>query len=200
MSRKIAWSIAGAALVLLVTTARTGRAAAGTPPARQIAIIIDDLPAGAAQTMSAAAIVQMTTQLLAALKQQNVPAVGFVNERKLYYQGGEVDERIRALSLWLDAGFELGNHTYGHTSLNGAGLKEFEDAVRVCDTHFADAAPHETSVFPASVPADEYVGEEGTNWLDHWAVTRGYPLQGVPEFPAEMAARAKALQRTMAPQ
>src|SRR5260370_33373618 len=96
---------------------------------RKIAITIDDLPTGAAQTMSAAAVTQMTTQLLAVLKQQNVPAVGFVNERKLYYKWGEVDERIKALNLWLDGGFELGNHTFCHTSLNRAGLKDFEDEV-----------------------------------------------------------------------
>jgi peptidoglycan-N-acetylglucosamine deacetylase len=40
-----------------------------------------------------------------------------------------VNERIAALNMWLEAGFELGNHTYGHTSLNRAGLKEFEDSV-----------------------------------------------------------------------
>jgi peptidoglycan/xylan/chitin deacetylase (PgdA/CDA1 family) len=31
--------------------------------------------------------------------------------------------------MWLDAGFELGNHTFAHTSLNKAGLKDFEEAV-----------------------------------------------------------------------
>src|ERR1700737_308548 len=102
---------------------------ANAPPDRAMAITIDDLPAGAANTMSAAAITEMTTKLLAALRQQKVPAVGFVNERKLYYKWDEVAERIKALNLWLDAGFELGNHTYGHTSLNKAGLKDFEDSV-----------------------------------------------------------------------
>jgi peptidoglycan/xylan/chitin deacetylase (PgdA/CDA1 family) len=100
-----------------------------TPPDRQIAITIDDLPAGAARFMSAAVITEMTTKLLAVLQREKVPAVGFVNERKLYYNWGEADERIRALNMWLDAGFELGNHTYGHTSLNRASLKEFEDSV-----------------------------------------------------------------------
>src|ERR1700736_2848538 len=102
---------------------------ANAPPDRAMAITIDDLPAGAANFMSAAAITEMTTKLLAVLREQKVPAVGFVNERKLYFKWGEVDERIAALNMWLDAGFELGNHTYGHTSLNRAGLKEFEDAV-----------------------------------------------------------------------
>jgi peptidoglycan/xylan/chitin deacetylase (PgdA/CDA1 family) len=99
------------------------------PPDRQIAITSDDLPAGAARFMSAAAITEMTGKLLAVLQREKVPAVGFVNERKLFFNWGEVDERIKALSMWLDAGFELGNHTYAHTSLNRAGLKEFEESV-----------------------------------------------------------------------
>jgi len=105
---------------------------ASTPtplPDRQVAITIDDLPAGPAQFMSAAAITEMTAKLVAVLQQEKVPVVGFVNERKLYYNWGETDERIKALNMWLDAGFELGNHTFGHTSLNKAGLKEFEESV-----------------------------------------------------------------------
>jgi len=96
---------------------------------RQVCITIDDLPAAAANQMSGLEIVDMTTHLLGTLKQYKVPAVGFVNERKLYYKMNEVNDTIKALSLWLDNGFELGNHTFAHTSLNRAGLKEFEDAV-----------------------------------------------------------------------
>src|SRR5215470_14467061 len=103
------------------------------PPAskvdRQISITIDDLPASAAIHMSGAEIVDMTAKLLAALKQQQVPAVGFVNERRLYYNLAQTSDTIKALNLWLDNGFELGNHTFAHTSLNRAGLKGFEDDV-----------------------------------------------------------------------
>jgi len=99
-----------------------------TPPQRQVAITIDDLPAGAATVMTGKEITEMTAKLLANLQQQRIPVVGFVNEKKLY-KWGEVDERIKALQMWIDAGFELGNHTFGHTSLNRTGLKEFEDAV-----------------------------------------------------------------------
>src|SRR5262249_37031887 len=96
---------------------------------RQIAITIDDLPASAAQSMSAQEITDMTTRIVGALKQQQIPAVGFVNENKLYMSSGEVDARIAALNQWLDAGFELGNHAYSHPSFNGVGLKDFEESV-----------------------------------------------------------------------
>jgi peptidoglycan/xylan/chitin deacetylase (PgdA/CDA1 family) len=103
--------------------------AADKKPDRQVAITIDDLPAGGANWMLAApAITEMTTKLLTTLRDQKVPAVGFVNEKKLYRQG-EVDERIHALKMWLDYGFELGNHTYSHSSLNKVGLKAWEDDV-----------------------------------------------------------------------
>jgi peptidoglycan-N-acetylglucosamine deacetylase len=98
------------------------------PPDRQVAITIDDLPAGSANTMTAATITEMTSKLLGTLRDQKVPAVGFVNEKKLY-KPGEVDERIKALKMWLDYGFELGNHTFSHMSLNQAGLKAWEDDV-----------------------------------------------------------------------
>ena len=101
---------------------------AQNPPHRAIAITIDDLPGMNANSMTASEITDMTTRLLATLREQKVPAVGFVNERKLYKEG-EVDARIAALNLWLDNGFELGNHTFGHTSLNKVSLQAWEEDV-----------------------------------------------------------------------
>lgn len=97
-------------------------------PDRQVAITIDDLPAGMADRMPAADITTMTAKLLGTMRDQKIPVVGFVNEKKLYKQG-EVDERIKALQMWLDYGFELGNHTFTHASLNQVGLKAWEDDV-----------------------------------------------------------------------
>ncbi|HXX99720.1 MAG TPA: polysaccharide deacetylase family protein [Candidatus Limnocylindrales bacterium] len=95
---------------------------------RTIAITIDDLPAGASQFMTAGEILEMTTKLVATLHDQKVPAVGFVNEQKLY-KIGEVDDRIKALNLWSDDGLELGNHTFAHTSLNRVTLAAWEEEV-----------------------------------------------------------------------
>jgi len=100
---------------------------AANAPDRQVAITIDDLPAGS-NRLPAAAVAEMTTKLLDTLRDQKIPVVGFVNERKLYHFG-EVEERIKALQMWLDHGFELGNHTFSHSSLNQVGLKAWEDDV-----------------------------------------------------------------------
>ena len=95
---------------------------------RQVAVTIDDLPAGMADRLPAADITALTTKLLTTLRDQKVPAVGFVNEKKLY-KPGEVDQRIKVLEMWLDYGFELGNHTFSHASLNQIELKDWEDEV-----------------------------------------------------------------------
>ena len=101
---------------------------AQTTPQRQIAITIDDLPAARWNSMTGTEIIELNSKLLATLREQKVPAVGFVNERKLY-KLGEVDDRIKALNLWPDNGFELGNHTFAHTSLNRVTLQAWEEEV-----------------------------------------------------------------------
>ncbi len=106
----------------------SAKAQAPQKPDRQVAVTIDDLPAGMADRLPAAEITAMTTKLLGTLRDQKIPVVGFVNEKKLY-KPGEVDERIKALQMWLDSGFELGNHTFSHASLNQVGLKAWEDDV-----------------------------------------------------------------------
>ncbi len=293
---------------------------AQNPSQREIVITIDDLPAANANVMTGQEIVDMTAKLLATLRDQKVPAVGFVNEKKLY-KFGEVDDRIKALSMWVDSGFELGNHTFSHASLNRVGLKEWEEEVvrgetvtrllltqhnmklryfrhpyldvgrdlqtrREAEAFLVDRgyriAPitmdawdwmyagvyedarkrgdvaleqqlvgsylsYTSAVFdyyekfskdllgyeppqilllhgnwleadhigelldllrkrgyrfvtlqdalgdPAYSMPDEYVGEEGTNWLDHWAITRGQPPRNTPVFPQWVIDRSHAL-------
>jgi peptidoglycan/xylan/chitin deacetylase (PgdA/CDA1 family) len=292
---------------------------------REIAITVDDLPAGSADHMSGAEIVEMTTKLVGTLRDQKVPAVGFVNEKKLF-KPGEADERIKALNLWLDNGFELGNHTYSHASLNRIPLKDWEEEVvrgetvtrSLLEAHkmhmryfrhpyldvgrdlqtrreaeaflagrgyhiapitmdawdwmyagvYEDARRRGDSALeqqllssylsytgqvfdyyekfskdligyepkqiillhgnwleadhigdlldllrkrgyqfitlqdalsdPAYSMADDYVGEEGTNWIDHWAITRGHPPQNTPVFPQWVIDRSAALHRQAA--
>lgn len=96
---------------------------------RQVAVTIDDLPGGMADRLPASDLTTMTAKLLGTLHDQSIPVVGFVNERKLYRMPGEVDARIKLLEMWLDDGFELGNHTYSHASLNQIELKDWEDDV-----------------------------------------------------------------------
>jgi hypothetical protein len=67
--------------------------------------------------------------LLAQLKQAGVPVIGFVNEDKLEIDGQLQPDRLAMLRDWRDAGYELGNHTYGHLDLHEVGLPAYEEAI-----------------------------------------------------------------------
>ncbi len=96
---------------------------------RMIAITIDDLPLGGPD-VGVSRMRAMTRQLLRTITENAIPAVGFVNERKLYATG-EVDERIAILRQWTDAGLELGNHTFSHLSLQDTPLTDYQhDVIR----------------------------------------------------------------------
>ena len=95
---------------------------------RSIAVTFDDLPAMGAMDLRADEVTARNKAVLRELRKDKVPSIGFVNESRLY-KLGEVDARIAVLKAWVDAGLGLGNHTYSHTSLNEAGLRDWEDDV-----------------------------------------------------------------------
>jgi peptidoglycan/xylan/chitin deacetylase (PgdA/CDA1 family) len=92
-----------------------------------VAITIDDGPV-VGEMRDLASFQRITTGLIDSLKSENVPATIFVNERQLNVHG-QRDGRAAALVQWLDAGFELGNHTYSHPSVNTVPLWQFQDDV-----------------------------------------------------------------------
>lgn len=313
-------------LILTALIIATGVTLYAQQTQREVAITVDDLPAAGANAMTGTEIIEMTSKLLGTLRDQKVPAVGFVNERKLY-KFGEVDDRIKALSMWPEYGFELGNHTFTHASLNRVGLKVWEEEIVRGETvttmllaqhnmkmrYFrhpyldtgrdletrrqaeAFLAERGYRIAPVTMDAwdwmyagvyedarrrgdtaleqklldsyhdytnqvfdyyekfsrdligyepkqilllhgnwleadhigelldllrkrgykfitlqdalgdaayslpDEYVGEEGTSWIDHWAITRGHPPQNTPVFPQWVIDRSNALHHPAQP-
>ncbi|HEX8071292.1 MAG TPA: polysaccharide deacetylase family protein [Pyrinomonadaceae bacterium] len=103
----------------------SGQARAG----RRVAVTFDDLPLSQdGGRTDVATLRALTTQLLRTLGERRVPAVGFVNENKLR-RGDEQAARTAVLKLWVDAGLELGNHTYSHASFYRTPLPAFKDEV-----------------------------------------------------------------------
>jgi peptidoglycan/xylan/chitin deacetylase (PgdA/CDA1 family) len=99
--------------------------AAGFVQAQTIAVTIDDLPVVTTQRELAARR-DITKRLLGHIRGAKVPAVGFVNENKLYRNEQRAEDEIALLKMWLDAGLELGNHTYSHRSLNRIPIEEYK--------------------------------------------------------------------------
>src|ERR1043165_7007399 len=95
---------------------------------REVAVTFDDLPSP--QCYDVATLRDLTSKLLKSITSSQVPVIGFVNESKLH-QGNELSARTAILKMWLDAGVELGNHTYSHLRLYNTPLDKFqEDVIR----------------------------------------------------------------------
>jgi peptidoglycan/xylan/chitin deacetylase (PgdA/CDA1 family) len=92
---------------------------------RAVAITIDDLPRGgdSQSERSLAAVKAMTAKLLTPFREQQVPVVGFVNEGRSVAFGAEGLREV--LELWLDAGADLGNHSYSHLNINRVSLEQY---------------------------------------------------------------------------
>ncbi|HEM7033089.1 TPA: polysaccharide deacetylase family protein, partial [Legionella pneumophila] len=94
--------------------------------ANEIAITFDDLPASIEESIEEQALINQ--RIVNALIKYRVPAIGFVNEGKLY-RTNETQEKINLLKLWVDNGFDLGNHTYSHLSLSSLTSEQFKAEV-----------------------------------------------------------------------
>lgn len=122
------WPVVALCVVFGQPLTAQGRGASrqGAGARREMAVTIDDLPEVFSGDL--AEMKDITKRLLETLKAHRVPAVGFVNEGKLYARG-EVDERIELLRAWLDAGMTLGNHTASHVRFHDTPLGKYTDDV-----------------------------------------------------------------------
>ena len=104
--------------------------AAPLASAREVAITIDDLPRGGdSRERDLATVRAMTEKLLRPFREQGIPLTGFVNEGRPVDFGSEGLREV--LENWLDAGADLGNHSYSHLNINNVPLEAFTaDIVR----------------------------------------------------------------------
>jgi peptidoglycan/xylan/chitin deacetylase (PgdA/CDA1 family) len=98
---------------------------------RRVAVTIDDLPTVSRNFRSDADRERITRQLVDAVVRHRVPAIGFVNEGKLYREGALHEPAVGLLRYWNNAGLELGNHTFSHFDLHVVDLPTYlSDLVR----------------------------------------------------------------------
>ncbi len=109
------------ALIFLIATV----SAFAQTTQRTIAITIDDLPVVSTRR-DLKNRQEITRKLLGHIKKAKIPAIGFVNENKLYANEKRDEAQVDLLRMWTDAGLELGNHTYSHRSLNAIPLAEYQ--------------------------------------------------------------------------
>ena len=92
---------------------------------RYVAVTVDDLPVVSTRN-DVKTRRKVTRDLLTQIKRAKVPAVGFVNENKLYTNGKRDEAQVDLLRQWLEADLELGNHTFSHLGLHDATLADYE--------------------------------------------------------------------------
>ena len=81
---------------------------------RFMVVTFDDLPLNTKSLQDGKQWIEQTKKLLASIKKYNIPAIGFVNEYKLYVNDVLDSARLEALQLWVSDDLELGNHTFSH--------------------------------------------------------------------------------------
>jgi len=92
---------------------------------RTVAVTIDDLPVVSTRS-DLKNRQEITKKLLGHITKAKVPVIAFVNENKLYAVDKRDEKQIDLLRMWLNAGLELGNHTFSHRSLNQIPLAEYQ--------------------------------------------------------------------------
>lgn len=103
---------------------------------KEICITLDDLPTVSYDYKEIEFQQNIIKKLIATFDAYEIPAIGFVNESKLYTKGTLDPEKVELLKTWLSAGYELGNHTYAHKDYHKVPFDKFAkdiiDGEKVC--------------------------------------------------------------------
>lgn len=111
---------------LLLTAPAAAQAPAELPVDRRIAVTVDDLPWQHIERVPEGQLAPRWRHLMDTMRGAGVPVTGFVNESRLEDADGSSPDRVDMLIDWLEAGFELGNHTWSHVDLHEVGAERFK--------------------------------------------------------------------------
>lgn len=92
---------------------------------KQVCVTVDDLPVVSYGKPTQEFLEDVTSKLITTFDKYAIPAIGYVNEKKLYVNGNVDQDKVHLLALWLNAGYELGNHTYSHPSYHRTSFDDF---------------------------------------------------------------------------
>jgi peptidoglycan/xylan/chitin deacetylase (PgdA/CDA1 family) len=93
---------------------------------KQVCISIDDLPVVEYGSYDTVLQQRIMANLIRSLKKNKIPAIGFVNETKLYNYAGKLQPvQVHLLTQWLNNGLMLGNHTFSHPDYSTVPFEDF---------------------------------------------------------------------------
>jgi peptidoglycan/xylan/chitin deacetylase (PgdA/CDA1 family) len=97
---------------------------------KQVCFSFDDLPVVSYGITDSVYQQQLMDRLVASLHKHHIPAIGFVNEMKLFHKNGTIIPfQVDILKTWINGGLELGNHTYSHPDYNKVSFAEYANNI-----------------------------------------------------------------------
>jgi peptidoglycan/xylan/chitin deacetylase (PgdA/CDA1 family) len=92
---------------------------------KQVCFSVDDLPFVSYGITDTIKLKQLMDKLIHSMEYNHIPAIGFVNERKLYDNGRLSKFQLSLLRSWIDHGLGIGNHTFSHSDYNSVSFKDY---------------------------------------------------------------------------
>jgi len=92
---------------------------------KSVCLSFDDLPVVSYGIEDTVFQNHLMDNLIASLKNNRIPAIGFVNEKKLYSHDTLNPFKLELLKKWIDHDLDLGNHTYSHPDYNTVSVDHY---------------------------------------------------------------------------
>lgn len=96
---------------------------------KQVCFSIDDMPVVSYGISDSVSQKDIFNRILLTVKKNNVPAMGFVNEGKLYSNEVLIPYQVDLLKSWVEGGLELGNHTFSHRDYNNVPFRVYTTSI-----------------------------------------------------------------------
>ena len=96
---------------------------------KQLCVTVDDLPTVTYGIQESDFKISLTRNLVDTFHEYGVKAIGYVNESKLYRNGGLDSSEVALLAYWVDQGMDLGNHTYSHKNYHRVPFEEYTNDI-----------------------------------------------------------------------
>lgn len=85
---------------------------------KQLCITVDDLPSVTYTINSNTLNEEITRKLTSTFQKHSIPAIGYINEQKLYTNNELDTNKVHLLEKWIVSNCDLGNHGYAHLDYN----------------------------------------------------------------------------------
>ena len=96
---------------------------------KQVCFSIDDLPVVGYGIKDSTFQKVLFNKIVLSLQANNVPAIGFVNGKKIYGKNGIAQYQVDLLCNWSESGLELGNHSFSHPDYNKVSFQYYTNDI-----------------------------------------------------------------------